>query len=70
MVREIAAELAGRAAVVQVNTQQNSRVAARLGVRGIPALFLLEQGKVLERLDGAQPKSVVLSVVSRHLRQA
>lgn len=68
MVREIARELAGRVAVAQVNTQDNGRVAARLGVQGIPALFLLDKGKVIEHLEGAQPKAVILSMVARHLR--
>jgi len=68
VVREIAAELAGRVAVVQVNTEVNGRVAERLGVRGIPALFLLDRGKVIEHLAGAQPKAVVLSMVTRHIR--
>lgn len=68
MVREIANELAGRVAVVQVNTQDNGRVAARLGVEGIPALFLLDRGKVLEQIAGAQSKAVILSMVARHVR--
>ncbi len=68
MVREIANELAGKAAVVQVDTQANERVASRLGVRGIPVMFLLHKGKVLDHLEGAQPKSAILAMVSRHVR--
>jgi len=64
VVREVAEDLAGRAAVVQVNTQENSRVAARLGVRGIPVVFLLKDGKVLAQLAGRQTKAALLALVA------
>gem|GEM_PF-1086234 len=68
MVRETARELAGRGAVVQVNTQENPQLAGRFGIRGIPALVLLVQGKVVGSLNGAQPKEAVLSWVRSALR--
>jgi thioredoxin 2 len=68
VVREVAAELAGKVVVAQVNTQENSQVAARFGIRGIPALFLLQGGKVLDQLAGAQPKPALLAMVARHVR--
>jgi thioredoxin 1 len=69
VVREVAAALAGKAAVVQVNTQENGRVAARLGVREIPVVFLMQDGRVLERLAGTQTKSALLALVARHVRE-
>lgn len=68
MVREIARELAGRGAVAQVNTQENPQVASRFGIRGIPALVLLQRGKILGSLNGAQSKEAVLSWVRSTLR--
>lgn len=53
--------------MVQVNTQENSRVAARLGVRGIPVVFLLKDGKVLAQLAGKQTKSALLALVAGHI---
>ena len=64
----MAAALAGRAAVVQVNTQEHGRVAERLGVRGIPVVFLLQQGKVVEQVAGRQPREALLAMVARHVR--
>ena len=61
MVREIASALAGKAAVVQVNTQENGQVAGRFGITGIPALILLRRGRVVDNLSGAQSKDAVLS---------
>ncbi|EHP87272.1 Thioredoxin domain protein [Geobacter metallireducens RCH3] len=68
MVREIARELAGRGVVAQVNTQGNPQVASRFGIRGIPALVLLQRGKILGSLNGAQSKESVLSWVRSTLR--
>jgi len=59
-VRTIAEKLAGQAAVVQVNTQENPGLAGRFGVRGIPVLMLLKGGKVVDQLAGAQPVAAVL----------
>lgn len=64
----MADELAGRVTVVQVNTQENGRVAARLGVRGIPVLFLMQNGKVVEQLAGTQTRAALLAMVARHVK--
>jgi thioredoxin-like negative regulator of GroEL len=58
--------LAGRAAVVQVNTEENQRVASRFGVTGIPVLYLLKQGKVVDSLAGAQPVDSVIAWFRRN----
>jgi thioredoxin 2 len=53
--------LAGRAAVIQVNTDQNPQLAARFSVRGIPVLHLLQQGKSLDTLSGNQPAESIVA---------
>jgi len=60
-VRTIAERLAGEAAVVQVDTQANPALAARLGVRGIPVVMLLRDGKVIDQLVGAQTVEAVVA---------
>ena len=61
MVRTVAERLAGQAAVLQINTQDNPALAARFGIRGIPATVLLKQGRVVDQLPGAQPLDAVLA---------
>ncbi len=61
MVRTVAEKLAGQAAVVQINTQDNPNLAARFGIRGIPAIVLLKQGRVVDQLPGAQQLDAVLA---------
>jgi thioredoxin 2 len=61
VVRNIAEKLAGQAAVVQINTQENPALASRFSIRGIPATILFKQGRVIDQLAGAQSLDVVLS---------
>jgi thioredoxin 2 len=65
-VRKVAEGLAGCAAVVTVNTQENPNLGARFGVRGIPALCLLRQGRLVEQISGAQAAETVLAWFRRH----
>ena len=63
----IAAErLAGTAAVVQINTQENPGLASRFGVRGIPVVMLLKNGRVIDQLPGAQSAEALLAWFRRH----
>lgn len=62
----MAESLAGCAAVVQVNTQENPKIGARFGVRGIPAIYLLRQGQVVDQLSGAQPPEAIIAWFRRH----
>jgi thioredoxin 2 len=61
VVRTVAEKLAGQAAVVQINTQDNPNLAARFGIRGIPVIVLLKQGRVVDQLPGAHPLDAVLA---------
>jgi len=60
-VRTVAERVAGEAAVVQINTQDNPALATRFGVRGIPVIMLLRGGKVVGQLAGAQTVAAVLA---------
>jgi len=65
-VRKAAELLAGKAAVVQVNTQENPTLAGRFGVSGIPVVFLLRSGRIVDQLGGAQTAEALLSWFKRH----
>jgi len=65
-VRTVAEKLAGRGAVVQVNTESSPALSARFGIRGIPVIMLLRSGKVVDRLEGAQTAEAILAWFRRH----
>jgi thioredoxin 1 len=61
---ELATELAGKVKIVKVNVDDNPNSPAELGVRGIPALFLFKDGKVVSNKIGAAPKAALQSWIA------
>jgi thioredoxin 2 len=59
-VEQAARELAGRLKAVKVNVDEAPGVAERFGVRGIPTLLILRQGREVARQVGAVPPPALL----------
>ncbi|BDD79802.1 hypothetical protein [Burkholderia phage FLC9] len=53
---EVAAEYEGRVKIVKVDVDENQQQPNKLGVRGIPALFLYKGGEVVDNKTGAMTK--------------
>ncbi|WP_066758788.1 thioredoxin [Crocinitomix algicola] len=47
--------------VVKVNVDQQKELAAKFGIRSIPALFFIREGEILEKMVGLQTKSTLES---------
>ena len=58
---ELSEEYAGRIKIVKINVYENPEQAANLGVRGIPALFMFNNGDVVSNRRGAAPKAALNS---------
>ena len=56
-VRELAREMAGKALVLKVNTEDNPNVAAQFGVQSIPNLVVLRDGKAVFQQAGLAPRA-------------
>ncbi len=56
-IAEIANEYEGRAFVGKCNVDENSEAAAQFRIMSIPALLFFKDGKLVDRLVGAQPKA-------------
>ena len=56
---ELSSELEGKVKIVKVNVDDNPNTPAQMGVRGIPALFLFKDGKVVSNKIGAAPKAAL-----------
>lgn len=65
-VRNVAEKLAGRAAVVQINTQENPALASRFAIRGIPHVILLRNARVVDQLPGARSADELLAWFRQH----
>jgi thioredoxin 1 len=57
VVEELAHDYAERMLVVQVDVDQNSALASRYGVLGIPTLILFKEGQEVLRSTGYKPKA-------------
>lgn len=54
-VASVAADLAGRALVLKVNTDEHPELGARFGVRGIPNFVVLSGGRAVHQQAGVVP---------------
>ncbi|MGQ9501680.1 MAG: thioredoxin [Anaerolineae bacterium] len=61
VLEEVAKEYAGKAIVAKVDTDQNPVWASKYGVRGIPTLLFIKNGRVVDQQVGAVPKQVITS---------
>lgn len=64
IVEQIAADTS--AAVAKVDIDVNQQLAAQLGVRGVPTLFLYADGKQVEQLVGVQDETRLRELIERH----
>jgi len=53
---DLVRESSGRVSLAKVNVDENPGLAARYGVRSIPTILLVKQGKVVDQVIGAVPK--------------
>ena len=58
-VEAIAEKYAGSAKVVKLNVDENPRTAAQFQIQSIPTMLLFKDGKLIDRLIGAQPKQAI-----------
>ena len=53
--------------IAKVDTDTNTMTAGKLGVRGIPALYLYHDGKLVSNKAGALPKPKLLQWIDEHM---
>jgi thioredoxin len=67
VIEELAVDLAGRVRVGKLDVDENPATAARFGVRSIPTLLVLRDGRELDRIVGVQPKPEIARRLTRVL---
>lgn len=55
---ELSKDFEGRASICKVNVDKERALARQYGVSSIPTILLMKDGQVVERIVGAQSKSV------------
>jgi len=67
VLEKLADEYAGRFTLAKINSDENQDIAANLGVRGIPAVKAVVDGKLVDEFVGALPESQVRDFIERVL---
>lgn len=56
---QLAAEANGRYKIAKLNVDENPRTASQFNIRSIPTMLIFKNGKLVDRIVGAQPKQVI-----------
>lgn len=67
VVDEIADEYDGSIKVVTINTDENPSTATEYGIRSIPTLMIFKDGKRVDTVIGAVPKSTLATALNKYL---
>jgi len=57
VVEELAKEYKGKVKIAKLNVDQSREVTSRYGIRNIPTMIFFKNGKVVDTIIGAYPKS-------------
>jgi thioredoxin 1 len=60
---EVGAELGKDVKIVKINVDENPDLAAKFGIRGIPAMIMFNFGEESARLSGNQPKESLIKFI-------
>ncbi len=67
VVRQLAAEWAGKVKVVKLDIDDNPNITMRYQVMGVPTLMLFVKGQLSQRVSGYQPKDRLVAKFSPHI---
>lgn len=67
IIEELSQEYAGRIKVMKLNVDSSPDIASRYGISGIPALYLFNDGEVVDNCVGVQPKDKIKEMMDKIL---
>lgn len=66
IMEQLAAESKGRYRIAKLNIDENPITAAQFQIQSIPTMLIFKQGKLVDRLIGAQPKPAIAARLLVH----
>jgi len=67
VVEELAKEMSGTVAFGKLNTDENASIPNKYRISAIPTLLVFKQGKMVDRIVGAQPKEMLAGKIKKNL---
>ncbi len=59
IMEQLASESNGRYRIAKLNVDENPRIASQYQIQSIPTMLIFKDGKLIDRLIGAQPKPAI-----------
>ena len=56
---QLAAESQGQYRIAKLNVDENPQTASRFQIASIPTMLIFKDGKLIDRIVGAQPKQAI-----------
>ncbi len=66
VIEELSKEYASTVKIGKVNVDNNPQVSLEYGITSIPAILFIKDGKVVDKLVGAQPKANFVKKIEQH----
>jgi putative thioredoxin len=70
VLEQVVASYGGRLRLAKVNTDDEMQLAALFGIRSLPTVMLIRDGRPVDGFMGAQPESVIREILEAHLGPA
>lgn len=67
ILEQLAGEYAGRAKIAKLDVDANQRTAMRYNVRSIPSILFFKNGRHVDTVIGAVPKTTLEGKIKQHL---
>lgn len=67
IMEQLATESRGRYRVAKLNVDENPRTASQFQIQSIPTMLIFKNGKLVDRIIGAQPKPAIASRMATHI---
>jgi thioredoxin len=67
VIEDLSKEYKGKVNIGKVNVDENPNVTSSYGITSIPTILFIKNGKVVDKIVGAYPKSYVVKKIKKHM---
>jgi len=64
VIEQLAEDFDGKAKICKVNSDEQTDLAAKYGVRSLPTMLFMKDGEVVDQLIGASPKQAIADKIN------